>query len=335
VDPHGQDTGDLTYFLSLVPDDIGSFDLSTPTTVNIGTVGEVALRTFPGIANERVTLLVVSNSIPDVDLTVLAPGGGVVTTQRVQAATAFLDAFTLPVTGTYTVRIDPRGQYVGAIQFVVLPVPDNNGTTAFSSPTIVTIPTAGEVAVRSFTATAGQQAQLVVVANTIVGADPMTDGVDFTIRDPSNAVVTALFVSGDTVTGDVFTLPVTGTYTVTVDPRGPLTGSLIFALIPSFGGVGTVTIGVPTPVTIASPGQPALFAFDATAGPSVTLSVSANTMAGVNIFVADPLGGLAATVLPPLGDSTSSPFMLTATGTYAIEIIAPSAGSLTFTLVQN
>jgi len=334
VDPHGQDTGDLTYILSLVPDDTSGIDLSTPTTVNIGTVGEVALRTFAGIANERVTLLVLSNSIPDVDLTVLDPSGGVVTTQRVQAATAFLDAFTLPVTGTYTVRIDPRGQYVGMFQFVVLPVPDNNGTTAFSLPTTVTIPTAGEVATRTFTAAAGQQAQLVVVANTIVGADPTT-GVDLTIRDPSNAVVSTLFVSGDTATGDVFTLPVTGTYTVTVDPRGPLTGSLIFALIPSFGGVGTVTIGVPTPVTITSVGQPALFELNATAGPSVSLSVTANTISGVNIFVVDPLSGLLATVLPPLGDSTSSAFTLTATGTYTIEIIGPTAGSLTFTLVQN
>src|SRR5207247_645014 len=137
------------------------------------------------------------NGIADVDLTVLAPGGNVVTTQLVQAATAFLDAFTLPVTGTYTVRIDPRDQYVGTLQFVVLPVPDNDGTTAFSFPTTVTINTAGEVATRTVTATAGQQAQLIVVANTIFGADP-TAGVDLTIRDPSNAVVTTLFVAGDT-----------------------------------------------------------------------------------------------------------------------------------------
>ena len=89
------------------------------------------------------------------------------------------------------------------------------------------------------------------------------------------------------------------------------------------------------PVTITSVGQPALFELNATAGPSVSLSVTANTISGVNIFVVDPLSGLLATVLPPLGDSTSSAFTLTATGTYTIEIIGPTAGSLTFTLVQN
>jgi hypothetical protein len=346
VDPHGQDTGQLTYVLTPVTDDTGTIDLSTPTTVNIGTVGEVALRTFPGIANERVTLLVLSNGIQDLDVTVLDPSGGVVTTQRVQAATAFLDAFTLPVTGTYTVRLDPRDQNVGTIQFVVLPVPDNNGTTAFSLPTTVTITTAGEVAVRTFTvATAGQSAQLYVLANALndLAHPNAVPAVDLTIRDPSGTVVSTFSTSELTALGDAFTLPVTGTYSITVDPQGQLTGSLTFALIPVVNtNVGTTTIGTPTPITIATVGEVAVRTFDATAGQTLTLSVAGSTFIapfgpGVSLTIVDPLSGLVTTLPVTDATATSAPFTLGTTGTYTIAIVPAGAptGTLTFTLTPN
>jgi len=327
VDPHDL-LGALTYIMNLVPDNTGTTDLSVPTTVDLSTIGEVGTRTFPGTAGEQVALIVVSNSIPGADLTVLDPSGGVVATLFVSSATAFLNTITLPATGTYTVSIAPRGQLVGTVTFIVIPVPDNTGTTTFSFATTVTIPTPGEVAVRSFDATAGLQATLSVFANSIAG-------VDLTIRDPSGAVVTTLSTADASATGSTFTFPVTGTYTITVGPQGPLTGTLTFLLTPVVNtNLGTATIGTPTPVSIGSVGQPAIYALDATAGQSLTLSVSANTMPGVTLYVIDPLGTVATTLLVPGATATSSAFT-TIAGTYWIAVIPPGIGSLTFTLTPN
>ena len=81
----------------------------------------------------------------------------------------------------------------------------------------------GENAVRTFTAAAGQSVTLSVSGNTIAQ-------VDLTVRNPSNGTVAALFASGATATSAPFTLPVAGTYTITVDPRGQLVGTLTFTL---------------------------------------------------------------------------------------------------------
>jgi len=337
VEPQGQSTGQLTYTLNLVPDDVGTTDVSLPTTVNLPTIGQVGTRTFPGTAGEKLVLIVVSNTIQGqgadqgADLTILDPSGGVVATVFVASATAFLDSFTLPVTGTYTVRIDPRGQSVGQVQFVLIPVPDDTGTTGFTLPTTVTITTPGEAAVRSFTATAGQQATLSVLANDIAG-------VDLTIRDPSSAVVTTLSTIAETAFGNAFTFPATGTYTITIDPVGQLTGTLIFALLPIANNVGLTTIGTPTPVVIATGG--AVYGFDATAGQSVTLSVTQNTIPGITLMVLDPTATTVATLVASGATAASSAFTLSTTGTYVITIVppvppGPQTGTLTFTLNPN
>jgi hypothetical protein len=80
------------------------------------------------------------------------------------------------------------------------------------------------VAVRTFSATAGQSVTLSVTGNTI-------PGVDIIVRQPNTGVVATLFASGATAFRTAFTLPVTGsTYTITVDPRDQLLGTLTFTL---------------------------------------------------------------------------------------------------------
>ena len=139
-------------------------------------------------------------------------------------ATAFRDVFALPATGTYTITVDPRDVLTGSLTYTMNAVPDNTGSTTIGTPTTVAVGTIGEVAIRSFSATAGQSVSLSVSGNTIAG-------VDLTVRNPSGGIVATLFASGATATRSAFTLPVTGTYTITVDPRDQLVGTLTFTLI--------------------------------------------------------------------------------------------------------
>jgi hypothetical protein len=152
------------------------------------------------------------------------PNGNIVSTLFVSAPTAFRDDFTLPATGTCTITVDPRDQLTGSLTYTMNAVPDNTGPTAIGTPTTVTIGTIGEVALRTFSATAGQSVSLSVAGNTI-------PGVDLTVRNPSGTIVATLFASGATATRSAFTLAVTGTYTITVDPRDQLVGALTFTLV--------------------------------------------------------------------------------------------------------
>jgi hypothetical protein len=330
VDPRDQLTGSLTYTMNAVPDNTGSTAIGTPTTVTIGTIGEVAVRSFPATAGQKLTLTVSGNSIAGADLTMRAPNGNIVATLFAVGATAFRDVFTLPATGTYTITVDPRDQLTGSLTYTMNTVPDNAGSTAIGTPTAVTIGTIGEVAIRTFSATAGQKLTLTVSGNSIAGAD-------LTMRDPSGNIVATLFASAAAAFRDVFTLPTTGTYTITVDPRDQLTGSLTYTMNAVPDNTGPTAIGTPTTVTIGTIGEVALRTFSATAGQSVSLSVAGNTIPGVDLTVRNPSGTIVATLFASGATATRSAFTLAVTGTYTITVDPRDqlVGALTFTLVQN
>src|SRR5207248_2204614 len=172
-------------------------------------------------AGQKLTMTVSANTISGVDVAVHQPSGSTVASLFVSGSTAFKDVFTLPVTGTYTVTIDPQLQNTGTLTLVLTTVPDNTGTTSIGTPTAVTIGTAGENAVRSITGAPEQQLTLTLTGNTTKGAGVI-------VRLRSGSTVASLFVSGSTGFRDTFTLPVAGIYTITVDPQGQNTGSLTF-----------------------------------------------------------------------------------------------------------
>ncbi len=219
VDPTDDNTGALTFTLGSVPEDsAGQTSIGVPTTVTISTAGQDAVRSFDATAGQKLTLTVSGNTIPGVNLVIRQPNNTLVGNLFLSGAASFLDTFTLPVSGTYTITIDPSGQNTGTLTFTLASVPDNTGTTAIGTPTGVTIGTVGENAVRSFDATAGQKLTLTVSGNTI-------PGVNLVIRQPNNTLVGNLFLSGAASFLDTFTLPVSGTYTITIDPSGQNTGS--------------------------------------------------------------------------------------------------------------
>jgi RHS repeat-associated protein len=224
-----QNTGALTFTLNHVPVNTGATAIGVPTTVVIGTVGENAVRSFDATAGQLLTLSVSGNTIPGVTLTVRQPNGTFVANLFLSGSSAFRDVFTLPVTGSYTITIDPDVQNTGALTFTLNHVPVNTGATAIGVPTTVVIGAAGENAVRTFTAMAGQRVTLSVTGNTIAG-------VNLAVRQPNTTLVGSLFVSGPSGFRDAMTLPVTGTYTITIDPTEQNTGELTFTLDDVAGG---------------------------------------------------------------------------------------------------
>ncbi len=322
-----------------LPNNAGSTSVDASTTVSIGTPGAIAVRTFPATSGQKVTLAVTGNTIAGgnagVDLTVRDPNGGFVAALSVLSAAGFHEVFTLPATGTYTITVDPQNQLTGTLTFVLGAVPDNVSTTTIGTPTAVTIGTIGEVAVRTFAATAGQKVTLSVAGNTILGGGA---GADLSVRDPNGGFVTALSVLSAAAFHDTFTLPTTGTYTITVDPQIQLTGTLTFTLNAVPDNLGSTTIGAPTTVTTATIGEVAVRTFTATAGQKVTLFVTSNSIldagAGVVLTVRDPSGGFVTALSVLAATAFRDTFTLQATGTYTITVDPQNqlVGTLTFTL---
>ena len=178
---------------------------------------------------------------------------------------------------------------------------------------------------RTFSATAGQKLTLTVSGNSIAGAD-------LTVRDPNGSTVATLFASGATAFRDVFTLPTTGTYTITVDPRDVLTGSLTYLMNAVPDNTGSTAIGTPTTVTIGTIGENAMRTFTATAGQKLTLTVCGNSIAGADLTVRDPNGSTVATLFVSGATAFRDVFTLPSTGTYTITVDPRDVltGSLTF-----
>ncbi len=327
VDPRDQNIGSLTFALNDVPSNTSTASIGTPATVSIGTVGENAVRSFTATAGQLVTLSVSANTIPVADVTIRQPNGTFVGSITASSATGFHDVMTLPVTGTYTVTVDPRDQNVGSLTFLLSSVPQNTGTTAIGQATTVTIGTVGENAVRSFTATAGELVTLSVSGNTIPVAD-------VTIRQPNGNFVGSITASSATGFHDVMTLPVAGTYTVTVDPRDQNTGSLTFSLNDVPLNTGTTSIGVPTSVTIGTVGENAVRSFTATAGQLVTLSVSGNTIPVADVTVRQPNGSFVGSITVSSATVFHDVMTLPVAGTYTVTVDPrdQNIGSLTFSL---
>ena len=258
VDPETTATGSVDVRVRDVPPDVtGPLTLGGPAkAVNITTPGQNAALTFTGTAGQRVTLTATSTTMNDyVDYEIDAPNGTRVYGSYVGVGSRnWSDAVTLPSAGTYTVKINPENQGVGVVSFQLAGVPpDITGTLTVGGATkAVTIPTAGQNAVLTFTGTAGQRVALTATSTT------MNDYEDFEIRTPGGALVYASYVGvGSSTWSDRLVLPTAGTYTLKINPEDEGVGTVTYKLATVPADVtGTMTVGGPAKaVNITAPGQ--------------------------------------------------------------------------------
>ena len=223
----------------------------------------------------------------------------------------------LPVAGTYTIEIDPDARHTGALKLGLATVPaDSTGTIAVGGSSTVTITGAGQNARRTFTGAANARVALTISDNTIAYGY-------VTIRKPDG---TSLWYSsasaGSTRWSDTLVLPVAGTYTIEVDPDAQHTGTLKLGLktVPA-DSTGTIAIGGTSTVTITGAGQNARRTFTGTAGQSVELTVSDNTISYGYVTIRKPDGTTLWYSSASAGSvRVSGPLALPVSGGYAIEV---------------
>ena len=285
-------------------------------------VGKIALIVFDGTAGQQVSIGINSGQPVETDTWVFHPNG----TQLGWIYSDFLGRDlhieSLPVTGTYTIRIAPRGTYTGAKpitlsqDLIVGPIVVGGASVP------VNIARPGQRARLTFAGTAGQRLTLGFLGASAFDALTVTkpDGTTFA-TSPGNTDLSIVMPP----------LPTTGTYGILVDPRYADTRNMTLTLSEEVGG-SLVVDGSALPLTLARVGQVARVTFSATANQRLNLAVTnANLSAALSILKPDGTTWVTTSVSNGSGvDTTPAP----TTGTYTI-VIDPGAtvtGSLTLTL---
>src|SRR6185312_9161974 len=164
--------------------------------------------------------------------------------------------------GTYTLGVDP-GASTGSMTFTLNNATDARGTIGFGTPVTITTTAAGQNARYTFSGTAGQQMSMNLSNTTYTGCSAVV----VNILQPSGASVggTSTCANGSGFM-DSITLPVTGTYTVLVNPQGTTTGSVTVLLNTFTDITGTISAGTPLTATTTVAGQNARYTFSGTVG---------------------------------------------------------------------
>ena len=155
VDPQATSTGSMTLTLYDVPPDVSTTITpgGAPVTVTTGPMpGQNALVRFDGVAGRRISVLLSNVTIGtstccSARVSILKPDGSTLVFATPFGTTGgFVDTKTLPVSGTYTILVDPQLTDVGSATLTLYDVPpDVTGSmTPGGSPLTVTMgPTPG------------------------------------------------------------------------------------------------------------------------------------------------------------------------------------------------
>lgn len=240
-----------------------------------------------------------------------------------------IDLVELPVTGAYTVVIDPAGDYTGSVS-VVLSSELGGEIVPHGSAVPIAISRGGQNARYTFSGTSGQVVSLQLSDVTIRSGNVSIIQPDGTpLSQPLSFAGGGVMIPGQA-------LPTTGTYAVLVDPDLSYTGRAKLALYNAPELTGTIMIDqVTVTPTLTVPGQKARYTFNGTAGQWVNLGVTGVSIPMSTVLILKPDGSKwESTTIGPSGGSLDPLTALPMTGTYSIVVVPVNnyTGSMTLAL---
>src|SRR5664280_495554 len=317
VDPYQATSGLIDVNVRNVPDDpaLSSPVFGTPVTLNITTPGQNGSVTFSGHTGQRISMQADSNglwfwaSVKNPDGTVLV--------QPTIAGTGhnYIDVFTLPQTGTYTIFVDPYQATTGLIDVTVWNVPDDPALSSpvFGTPVTLNITTPGQNGSVTFSGHTGQRISMQADSN----------GLWFwaSVKNPDGTVLVQPTIAGSGHNYiDVFTLPQTGTYTIFVDPYQATTGLIDVTVwnVPDDPALSSPVFGTPVTLNITTPGQNGSVTFSGHTGQRISMQADSNGL-WFWASVKNPDGTvLVQPTIAGSGHNYIDVFTLPQTGTYTI-----------------
>jgi subtilisin family serine protease len=321
VDPFGTATGSMTLTLYDVPADaVGSVTPGGPSTsLSISTPGQNGRVSFAGSAGHRISLQFTGVTFSQALVSILKPDATVLVPSRfVGTSGTFVDATTLPATGTYVVVIDPQGSATGSTTLTLYDVPPDASAsvTPGGAPVSISTTVPGQNGRLTFAGAAGQRVSVKISSVTYSSATASIVGPD------GKAVGGNTFFGTGGAFVDVRSLPSAGTYAIVVDPPNTTTGSATFTLYDVPPDVsGTLAFGSSSTASMATPGQNAKFTFDGAAGQRMSLKVGPSTLSLAYV-----------SITKPDGSSFVGNTLFVTTGTFIDTRALPVAGTYTVTV---
>ena len=331
-----------------------SYDIAPagpPVTVTTHSAGENARLFFDGVAGQRVALRMSNvtmgaSTCCSAQVSIWKPdGSNLVYPTLVGTNGGFIDTRALPVTGRYSMLVDPQGTAFGSMTLTLYDVPPDVTDSITAGGPGVTVsmgPVPGQNAILHFDGSAGQRVSVRLSSVTIGTSTCCSAQVSIWKPDGSNLVYPTLVgTTGGFL--DTRTLPVSGSYTILVDPQKMDLGAMTVSLydVPPDVDASISAGGPPVAVSMGPvPGQNAVLRFYGVLGQRVSLGMSNVTIgpsgccsAQVSIWKPD-----GSNLVYPTLVGTTGGFLdtrgLPATGLYTILVDpqATSLGSMTLTL---
>lgn len=345
ITPDPSFSGSLTLTASVVPGDVTGTLTASPAggsaTLNLSTAGTNGRVTFTGVADHRLFIAFSASTIDGGAGVLLDVNGAPMSSTSIGRKDSFIDSVPLPsspLSGTYTVLVDPSGVYAGSITVTVYDL----GVADPAPAAIVSLPGTQAVAIASpgvnggvsFPAVAGHKLSVKMTGSTY----PV---LNLRVHKPDGSQL-GLASTYRAATGfiDALDVPTTGTYTLVVDPTGASTGTATFTVYDiAADAAGSFSLSSPAPAsatgtaTITTPGQNALITFTGTVGMRVAVAISSSTLAGGTMSILRPGGSVLKS-----GGLTKTSFLdsvtLDANGTHTLKLDGSDAttGTVTFTV---
>jgi hypothetical protein len=309
---------------TLSADVTGTLAAGVAQAINATRAGQNARFTFTGTAGDSTSLKLLGLSTAPAGLAVIAvvyrPDGSYLAQTSSIGAPAILNLPSLPVSGIYTVMVEPAHGVTWQAQIMLdagtLMAID--GTTASLASAI-----AGEQLRYRFAGNAGQRVDFGLAGLTYAAASSNStimsvyrpDGVWFTGNSSCGTA------GAGTCETSIASLPSTGTYSVVFAPPAASTiAGGTFAISTPLAGTLVAGASVQA-IAITRPGQTARYVFSGTAGQLLRLNWSGTTVSGGS--------SVSVTVLKPDAATLSSgSFIAGATGGFDIASL-PSTGTYT------
>ena len=347
VDPQLAVIGSATLQLYDVPADLTPSITAggAPVTITTTIPGQNAKLTFAGTAGRRISLTVSGVTIGtsttgSLKVSITKPDGtALVTATSVGTNGGFIDVKSLPTTGTYTILVDPQSFAIGSatLQLYDVPADASAAITPGGAPVTVTTTIPGQNAKLTFAGTAGRGIALSLSGVTIGPSTTSSLKLSITKPDGTSFFAPALYGTNGTFV-DTLTLPVTGTYSILIDPAAASIGSATVRLydVDPEASAAITPGGAPVSVSLGLY-QNGRVTFAGIAGERVSMNIGfvPTACCTVNVSILNPNG---TRLVNPIAVASGQVLMdaktLPTTGTYTI-VVDPyqtAGGTVTLTL---
>lgn len=270
--------------MTLAPGSSGALTNGTPAQFSTGTAGESATLTFNATAGQALSVALTNLSLSPasggaLNIAIYYPGGSYWETWTCTPSSTGCEGvfYGMPQTGTYTFVVQPETSSQ-TMSFTATAQTASTGTLPLNSPQSLNLSTAGQIAVYSFTTTAGQSVTLNLAA---ISTSPANTTVYANVYQSNGTFVTYTSTSSG-ATVDLNNLPA-DTYQVLIYSLAPVTTALQVTI----GGTGPSAIpldGSSNNFSTQTAGQNLTLTFAATAGQALGIALT-------NVSLVPSVGG--------------------------------------------